>query len=1055
MARTGEEAMTARFSIVGIGASAGGVEALESFFGAMPAQNGMAFVVVTHLDPKHESWLADIIGRRTTMQVAAARDGDEVEPERVYVLPPAAIMTIEQGRLHLQERDAGSRGRAPIDIFFNSLAEDQGEDAVGIVLSGGGSDGTLGITAIKEHGGLTLAQASKDTEPRFKDMPESATATGLVDLVVPVEQMPERLLSYVRSAGEVESDRVAAATTAIYALLRTRAGHDFSQYKQKTFGRRVQRRMQVLQLTNIDAYVERLQKDPDEITLLFRDLLIGVTSFFRDPDAFRALETLVISKILDGKGADQEVRVWVPGCSTGEEVYSIAILLREHMDKLPSAPKVQIFGSDIDEGALTVARNGRYPESLLKNISRERLERYFVLERDGYRVVKEMRDMCIFSPHSVLRDPPFSRIDLISCRNLLIYLQAELQARIMPIFHYALRADGFLFLGLSETIARHGDLFSPIDKDCRIFQRRDLVTPLSPSVLQFMPQGRGAPAAWRSPREPRALSQDILRSAAEAVLERFAPAHVVVNAQGEILHYSIRTGKYLEPAAGAPSRDLFAMARKELRPDLRAALRTAVETHRSVTRDHIVVATNGGGAQTIILTVQPITAGGDTAFLIVFTDVGPIRPQEEVAGDGPLPSTEDAAVQQLERELQETKQNLQATIEELETSNEELKSSNEEMLSVNEELQSSNEELEASKEETQSINEELQTVNSELHRKVAELDHSSSDLRNVFESTQVGTIFLDRRLVIRSFTAAISDIYNLVPGDRGRSLTDLASRLDGQTLESDVREVFERQRPIERRVSADKGAAHYLMRVLPYRATDGEIDGVLVTFTAITTVVASEQHQKALTAELSRRVKNTLAVVASIARRTGAHARTVDAFLDTFLGRLRGLSFTHDLLSQGEWADAPLRDLIRLELAPCAAIDGIRLEVEGPPIALKPRAALAFGMVIHELATNSVKFGALSVPEGRLKVTWTLMHQSPATEVQLCWLESGGPPPASVKRGFGTEFIERAMRFELDGEAKIAFEQNGLRCIMTAPVGADIVTSFAEAAMPGADDGKA
>ncbi len=497
--------MAARFSIVGIGASAGGVEALEAFFAAMPAESGMAFVVVTHLDPKHESWLAEIIGRRTTMPVTAARDGDEVAPQRVYVLPPGVIMTIEGGHLRLRGRTAGISERAPIDIFFSSLAEDQGEDAVGIVLSGGGSDGTLGITAIKEHGGLTLAQGSNRTEPRFKDMPESAAATGLIDLVVPVEQMPDRLLNYLRTAGEIDGDRIAAATRNIHTLLRTRLGHDFSQYKDKTFGRRVQRRMQVLQLTNIDAYVERLQKEPDEVTKLFRDLLIGVTSFFRDPGAFAALENSVIPRIFDGKGSDQDVRVWVPGCSTGEEVYSIAILLREHMDKFGTTPKVQIFGSDIDERAMTTARTGYYPESLLKEVSAERLQRFFIPDEQGYRVTKEMRDMCIFSSHSVLRDPPFSRLDLISCRNLLIYLKAELQSRLIPIFHYALRTDGFLFLGLSETIARHGDLFAPLDKQHRIFKRRDLVTPLTNSVPQLLPhvgRRRCCRRAIRAPSTP-------------------------------------------------------------------------------------------------------------------------------------------------------------------------------------------------------------------------------------------------------------------------------------------------------------------------------------------------------------------------------------------------------------------------------------------------------------------------------------------------------------------------------------------------------------------------
>jgi two-component system CheB/CheR fusion protein len=1033
--------MAANFPVVGIGASAGGVEALELFFAAMPAESGMAFVVVMHLDPTHESWLTDIIGRRTNMPVIAARDDQAIEPGRVYVLPPGAIMTLAEGRLHLRERGAGAGERASVDIFFNSLAEDCGENAVGIVLSGSGSDGTLGIKAIKENGGLTLAQGSNRTEPRFKDMPESATATGLVDLVVPVEQMPERLLHVLRSAPSVEGERIAAAMTKIYEILRDRLGHDFSEYKDKTIGRRVQRRMQVLQVADIDVYLDRLQHDPDEASHLFRDLLIGVTAFFRDPAAFRALETAVIPKLFEGKGSGEDVRVWVPGCSTGEEVYSIAMLLREQMDKLPSpVPKVQLFGTDIDERALAIARAGRYPRSLLANVSPERLKRFFVSDGHLHRLAAEVRDLCIFSPHSTIRDPPFSRLDLISCRNLLIYLNAELQARVIPIFHYALRPDGFLLLGLSETVTRHGDLFAPLDKQYRLYKRRDLVKPALNLAPQFAARARRPHWSAPSPQGSGALMPNILRSASAAVMEHFAPAHVVVNAEGDVLHYSIRTGRYLEPAFGSPSRDLLAMARKDLRLDLRAALRKAVETRQTVTNDHVSLDVNGSGVQTVSLTVQPITEGDETVFLVVFTDVGPVRPPDEAHGS--VPVAERASLEQLERELQETKQRLQGTIEELETSNQELKSSNEEMLSVNEELQSSNEELEASKEETQSVNEELQTVNSELHQKVTELDRSSGDLRNMFDSTQVATIFLDRALVIRSFTRAATDVFNLIPGDVGRPLGDIASRLDAHDLDRDLRVVLSRERPVERRVTANDRTTQYLMRLLPYRALSLAVEGVLVTFTDITSVVASEEHQKMLTAELSHRIKNTLAVVASIATQTGAHTRNIEAFLETFLGRLQGLAGTHELLSQGEWKDIGLRGLVERELAPYGKADPRQLEVSGPPIALKPRAAIAFGMVFHELATNSIKYGALSVPNGRLQVSWETPRQSAPEQLELRWVESGGPAPSvPAKRGFGLAFIERAMQFELGGAAKIAFEKTGFNCTITVPVGPDVVAS--------------
>jgi two-component system, chemotaxis family, CheB/CheR fusion protein len=1042
-----------RFPVVGIGASAGGVEALEALFTAMPPDSGMAFVVVTHLDPRRESLLAQIIGRHTNMPVAEAQDGDAVEPDRVYVLPPAAILTIEQGRLRLRERGGELSERAPIDIFFSSLAEDRGEEAVGVVLSGGGSDGTLGIKAIKEHGGLTIAQGTNRTEPRFKDMPESAAATGLVDLIVPVERIPEYLLQYLRSGGEIEKERMTAAMAAIYELLHTRVGHDFSRYKDKTFGRRVQRRMQVRQFTDIDAYVQRLRNDPDEISFLFRDLLIGVTGFFRDEQAFRALETKVIPKLFEGKDADREVRVWVPGCSTGEEVYSIAMLLREHMDKLSSPRRVQVFGTDIDERALSVGRAGHYPASLLKDVSPERRQRFLRHEREVYHLVQEVRDLCIFSPHSLLRDPPFSRLDLISCRNLLIYFNADLQADIMPVFHYALRPEGFLFLGLSETITRHGDLFAPLDKQHHIYRRRNLVTPLPHALPQFAAKSRHSPGAARKPGLPGTLKADILGSAAALVSERFSPAYVVVNEHGEVLHYSTRTGKYLEPAAGAPSRDLLALARKGLRLDLRAALRTAIQKRQSVTKDRITVDLNGEGLQTIDLTVQPVTQGDETVYLVVFADVGPIRPREH-GGQGAPPSADDATVQQLERELQETKERLQGTIEELETSNEELKSSNEEALSVNEELQSTNEELEAAKEETQSINEELQTVNAELQRKVADLDQANSDLQNIFNSTQIGTVFLDRHLVIRTFTPAALQLFSLIPADRGRPLIDIKSRLDGPDLEREIQEVLERKQPIERRVTANHGARHYLMRLLPYERGSGAIEGVLATFTDITSVVVSEERQRMLAAELSHRIKNTLTVVAAIATQTGKHASNLEEYLKTFLGRLRSLAATHELLSRTEWADAPLHAMIERELAPLAEADGQRLTFSGPPVELTPRAAVSFGMVLHELATNSIKYGALSIPEGRLQVSWELRQQKAPAQLELRWVESGGPAPtASAQHGFGLEFIERAVQSELEGTAEIAFERTGLRCTITVPLSADVFPGPAAGDEGGADRG--
>jgi len=712
--------------IVGIGASAGGVEALEQFFKSLPRNNGLAFVVVTHLPPDRESMLSEILGRATRMPVVDARGGEKVEAEHVYVLPPSAILTIRGGNLQLRRTGPTDRERAPIDVFFTSLAEDQAEHAIGIVLSGGGHDGTLGLKAIKENGGLTIAQGTNVTRPRFAEMPSSAVAAGIVDLELPVETIPERIIGYVRNWGAFDTEHRGNALTTIFNLLRTRTGHDFREYKERTFQRRVQRRMQVVQTTKLEDYAERLQREPDEVSALFRDLLIGVTDFFRDTTAYQALETLVIPKLFEGKGADDEVRVWIAGCSTGEEAYSIAILLREHIERSLSPPKVQVFATDIDEIGMGVARAAQYPASVVKEVSPERLRRFFVHEAGTYRVVKELRDMCIFSAHSVIRDPPFSRLDLISCRNLLIYLKPSLQAQIIPLFHYALRPSGYLFLGSSENVSRHSELFTSLDRKNRIFRRRDLVARPPLPLQQFLPQARREAAGSEENQSGLLQRSDTLRRAANTIVEHFAPTYVIVDETGQTLYFSSGTGKYLQSAAGPPNRDIVAMARPGLRADLRTALHRAKETGQRVLRDRIHVQINGGD-QMVSLAVEPIIEGKETAYGIVFTDRGPVSAQAET-GDRSQPEGPDSPVQLIEKELQETKERLQSTIEELETANEEFRSSNEELLSVNEELQSTNEELETSKEELQSVNEELQTVNHELSSKIDELDRANSDL---------------------------------------------------------------------------------------------------------------------------------------------------------------------------------------------------------------------------------------------------------------------------------------------------------------------------------------
>ena len=828
------------FPIVGVGASAGGIEALEGLFAGIPADPGFAIVIVTHLNPARESSLHEIVARRTSMPVHVAANGLRVEMGHVYVLPEDSVLGIEGGRLTITHPDHGQSGRKPIDVFFSTLARDCGEFAAGIVLSGGDGDGTLGIKVIKEHGGLTLAQAHDGHGPGHPSMPDSAIATGFVDFAIPADEMGSRLAEFAQGVAAPQGPftpaghdvTFEASRPEIYAILQSQVGHDFSGYKTKTFLRRLQRRMQVAQVETAAAYVELLRREPGEAQALFRDLLINVTSFFRDTEAFETLASLVIPKLFEGRSAKETVRVWVPGCATGEEVYSIAILLREHMDTLVGPPRVQLFATDIDEHALAVARAGRYPGALLDAVSPERRRRRFIADGGSYVLAKSVRELCIFSPHSVLRDPPFSRMDLVSCRNLLIYFGLDVQNQVIPTFHYALRDGGYLFLGTSENVSQFGDLFAPLDKKHRIFRKRgDAVSALQlPAVVQAMrPPASAGPGVRRSFTGGVSLRQTVQSH----VLDRFAPPHVVATSDGDVVYYSARTGKYLEAASGLPSPQLLAMARKGLRLDLRTAFREAVETNRMAVRGGVAVDSDDGRVQTVTLIVEPFAdAGGETLFLVLFTDDGPALSREEAALHSL--AARDGTERHLEQELQHTRERLQALVEEYETALEELKSSNEELQSVNEEFQSTNEELEASKEELQSVNEELHTVNAELSGKVDALDRANTDLQNLFDSTNVATVFLDSRLVIGRYTPAISDLFNLLPSDLGRPLTDLTGRVSIPDLAADVAAVIAGQPLVERHLNPGNGDEHWLLRVTPYRNVSGEIDGAVATFVRVT-----------------------------------------------------------------------------------------------------------------------------------------------------------------------------------------------------------------------------
>jgi two-component system CheB/CheR fusion protein len=1053
-------------AIVGMGASAGGIPAFREFFENLPGDSGMAFVVILHLPPDRRSLLVEILSRWTPMSVVDVADDQEIRANHVYVPPPGSVVEMHQGRLLL--RDVAwqpGQEHTPINIFFDSLAADQGEDAVGIVLSGTGTDGTLGLRVIKDHGGLTLAQGGEDRtsprdkaasdadpdapaakSPQFPEMPQGAIASGAVDIVLPAGEMPGHLLRVLEQrthSGQLAAgEDTDALRLAICDIMRSQVGHDFSHYKERTFLRRVQRRMQVVGLVEISAYIERLRKDRAECLNLLADLLISVTSFFRDIDTFRALENIVIPRLFTGKTADDTVRVWVVGCATGEEAYSLAILLCEHTDRLPGAPRVQVFATDIDEPAISTARAGRYTASLLEGMSPARRTRFFTPSGGAFVVKKEIRDLCTFSSHSLTRDPPFSRIDMVSCRNLLIYLDGDMQDQVMPAFHYSLVPGGVLFLGTSESASRHENLFEPLDRQHRIYRRVD-----GPSPPLALP-GRGGKRSFEAAARPSQVrDHELLRNrtaedAAARVLHRYGPPFVVVTATGDIVHYSSRTGAYLEPPQGLPSRNVMDQARRGLLPELRNALREVVQTNRRVERPRVSFLADGHITRGVTLVLEPMREqAGGRLYLIVFIE--PSRRQADAGAPTPVdfepvataPAIDDTGIgsEQLDHELRETREQLRSVMEEHDTALEELRSANEELNSLNEEMQSTNEELETSKEEIQSVNEELQTVNVQLSGKVEELDRTNSDIRNLFESTQVATVFLDPHLVIRGFTPAIAGIYNLIPSDHGRPLTDIASRLRYDTLHDDVTQVLQTLQPLERRVTRSDEGAHYLMRILPYRAQDSRVDGTLITFVDVTSIVQAERHQRLLVDELNHRVKNMLTVVISLAAQTLRRASSLEDFSTTFLGRVESLTAAYALLSRENWSAVSLQDVLMEGLKPYIASDHANIALSGPPVSMPPRGALALGMALHELATNAVRHGALSVPEGRVAITWKLEQHDEMAHLRLEWIESNGPkvePP--TRRGFGMTLIERSLPHDLNGTAQVEFAPEGVRATLHA-----------------------
>ncbi|MBI5383601.1 MAG: PAS domain-containing protein [Verrucomicrobia bacterium] len=826
--------------IVGLGCSAGGLEACIEFFTGLPANTGMAFVVVSHLDPDHKGIMPELLQRYTAMQVCQAEDGMKLRPNRVYVIPPNRDLSILHGKLQLMEPSAPRGLRTPIDFFFKHLAQDQHDHSVGVILSGMGTDGTQGLKVIKEELGLVMAQ--DPASAKYDAMPHSAIGTGLVDIVAPAKELPARLVRFVRHTttlprlAPAEAEIPSSALQKIFVLLRARTGVDFSGYKPATIYRRVERRMGIHQLQPLPRYVRYMQENPPEADLLFRELLIGVTSFFRDPAAFAVLKEKALPRLLHRKGAGGPIRVWVPGCSTGEEAYSVAMALTECLDRSPREGEftLQVFATDLDKDAIEKARQGAFPASLAADMPAERLKRFFTRTEHGYTIKKSLRERVVFAPQNVLTDPPFTKVDLLCCRNLLIYLNPEWQKKLLALFHYALNPGGLLFLGSAETISGFSDLYAPLDGRWKIFERKE-----SPAGLREMagmpgphPQSEAPPPApERKAAPPGPAVADV---AQRLLLDTYVPPAVVITPEGDLVYVVGRTGKYLEPASGKVNLNVFAMAREGLALELGLAIRNAVQRRDSVTVRNLRVKTNGAW-QVINLTVKPLAGapGPGGLLLVAFEDAEP----EESRGKGVRPGKPSlrshASGKALEKELHQTKAQLQSTIEETQATQEELKAANEEMQSNNEELQSTNEELTTSKEELQSLNEEMTTVNSELQTKLDELAQVNADMKNLLNGLDVATIFADNELRIKRFTPQATRIINLIPTDVNRPLRDLVTKLKYEHLVDDAKQVLSTLVFKAAEVQTADGRWH-LMRILPYRTTDNVIDGVVFTFTDIT-----------------------------------------------------------------------------------------------------------------------------------------------------------------------------------------------------------------------------
>lgn len=865
------------FCVAAIGASAGALPALKKFCAGLAQEPDLAIVVVLHRDPTAESRLDEILARECRLPIVEIKENTRIERNRVFLAPADKFLTSAEGELRPIDPPNADRCHMPIDFLLRSLAQTHGDKSIAIILSGSGTDGALGLQAIKAAGGLTMVQSPDEAE--HESMPQHAVATGAVDLALPASEIGAELAKYVthpyvmnRPAEKAIPAEENELLARVFALLRNQTGHDFSNYKISTISRRVERRMAVHKIDKLYDYARYLSQTPSEADTLFSELLINVTHFFRDPESFEVLKERVLPPFFSQRQGGVPIRVWVPGCATGEEAYSLAMALIETADALGTVCEAQIFATDIHAPSLETARIGRYPDSIAADVTQQRLQRFFIREDLAYRVSKQVREMVIVAKQDLIKDPPFSKLDLIVCRNVLIYLNGALQKKIVPLFHYSLNRGGILMLGPSESIGGHTDLFSLIDKRWRVFERRSVARaaielPTTPLIA----------AAARS-SGPTGTVENIGQLTRKTLLDAYAPPCVIVNERYEVLHFQGSTARYLEPPSGEPTLNLLRMTKEDLRAEMRSILHKVFERRQPETRRNLRLKADGGSAW-FNLVARPFSTGPGAGrmAMVIFEDAG--NPPHEMAAQSE-PLVADQRIHDLEYELNTSKDSLQTTIEELETSNEELKSANEELQSTNEELQSTNEELETSKEELQSINEELITVNSELQLKLDELAQANSDIINLLASTDVATIFLDSRLRIKRFTANVGKVVNLLGSDVGRHIGDIALKLSYDDLVADAEQVLQTLVSKERELS-NRNDGWYWMRITPYRTVGNVIDGVVITFVNISELKKQKQAVQAAR-EYADKLLAQLPVAAVILNHKGEILRANEPWKNIF-----------------------------------------------------------------------------------------------------------------------------------------------------------------------------